>query len=77
MAGGAGLGGALLIASAGRLTVSGQSATPEAGHDEHTDMGSGALIPAAGPWQPADLVEPEVRRSVDGIFDTELHAHYA
>ena len=41
MAGGASLGGAMLMAGAGWMTVSGQSATPEAGHDEHADMGSG------------------------------------
>ena len=77
MASGASLGGALLIASAGRLTVSGQSATPEVGHDGHTDMGSGALIPAAGAWEATDLIEPEVRQSVDGVLETELHAQYA
>jgi FtsP/CotA-like multicopper oxidase with cupredoxin domain len=77
MASGASLGGALLITSAGWMTVSGQSATPEAGHDEHADMGSGALIPAAGPWLPADLVEPEVRQSVDGLLETELLVQYA
>jgi FtsP/CotA-like multicopper oxidase with cupredoxin domain len=77
MAGGVGLGGALLIAGAGRLTVSGQSATPEVEHDGHADMGSGALIPAAGAWEAADLIEPEVRQSVDGVLETELHAQYA
>jgi FtsP/CotA-like multicopper oxidase with cupredoxin domain len=77
IASGASLGGALLITSAGWMTVSGQSATPEAGHDEHADMGSGALIPAAGPWLPADLVEPEVRQSVDGLLETELLVQYA
>jgi FtsP/CotA-like multicopper oxidase with cupredoxin domain len=74
---GASLGGALLIASAGRRTVSGQSATPEVGQDAHVDAESGALIPAAGPWEPADLIEPEVRQSVDGVLETELHVEYA
>src|SRR5215207_2459159 len=74
---GTSLGGALLIASAGRRTVSGQSATPEVGHDAHADAESGTLIPAAGLWEPADLIEPEVRQSVDGVLETELHVEYA
>jgi FtsP/CotA-like multicopper oxidase with cupredoxin domain len=77
MATGAGIGGLVLIAGAGRLTVAGQSATPEADHGDHADTDDGALIPAAGPWESADLVEPEVRRSVDGLLETELHVRYA
>ena len=77
MAAGAGLGGALLIASAGRQTAGGQSGTPEVGHDDHDEVESGALIPAAGPWESADLVEPETRRSVAGVLETDLHAQYA
>ena len=77
MAAGAGLGGALLIANAGRLTVAGQSATPETEHDEHVNTDSSALIPAAGPWESTDLIEPEVRRSVDGVLETVLRAQYA
>jgi FtsP/CotA-like multicopper oxidase with cupredoxin domain len=77
MASGASLGGALLITSAGWMTVSGQSATPEVGHDAHADMGNSALIPAAGTWEPANLVEPEVRQSVDGLLETELLVQYA
>lgn len=77
LAGGAGLGGTALIAGATRQSVWGQSATPEPAHDAHDDPAAESLVPGSGPWEPADLVEPEVRRSVDGLLDTELHVRYA
>jgi FtsP/CotA-like multicopper oxidase with cupredoxin domain len=77
MATGVGLGGALLIAGARRQTAGGQSATPEPGHGAHDNQpgGNGLLRPAA--WEPADLIEPEVRRSVNGELRTTLRVGYA
>ena len=76
LAGGAGLGGTLLIASAGRQTAGGQSATPEADHSGHDNQPSDDLLrPTA--WESQDLIEPEVRRSVDGELRTELRVGYA
>ena len=34
-------------------------------------------FPALGPGSPQDLVEPEVRRSVDGVLETSLRVQYA
>src|SRR4051794_29039327 len=65
VASGASLGGALLMAGAGGRNARGQSATPEAAHDEDADMGPGAITPAAAPGESTALIEPEDRRSVD------------
>jgi FtsP/CotA-like multicopper oxidase with cupredoxin domain len=80
LAGSAGLGGALLIAGAGRQTAMGQDATPEAEHMDHgggDDPGMSGVIPSVGPWISEDLREPDVRSSIDGVLETELHARYA
>lgn len=76
-AGAAGLGGALLLSAAARTPAVGQSATPEADHAAHDDPAADGLIPGPAPWEPADLVEPEERRSVDGLLETTLRAAYA
>src|SRR3954454_3482609 len=81
LAGSAGLGGALLIAGAGRQTAFGQDATPEAEHKDHqgggNDPAMAGVIASVGPWTSEDLREPEVRSSVDGVLETELHVRYA
>jgi FtsP/CotA-like multicopper oxidase with cupredoxin domain len=76
LASGAGIGGALLVAGANRRPVW-ADATPETGHEAHADAAEGGLIPAAGRWESADLVEPEVRRAVDGVLETQLDVRYA
>lgn len=77
VASGVGAGGALLIASAVRLPRAVADATPEAGHDAHANPEDGGLIAGVGPWESLDLVEPEVRRSVDGLLETQFDVHYA
>src|SRR3954453_7458629 len=75
LAGSAGLGGALLIAGAGRQTAFGQDATPEAEHMDHqggNDPAMAGVIPSVGPWTSEDLREPEVRSSADGVLETDL-----
>jgi FtsP/CotA-like multicopper oxidase with cupredoxin domain len=76
LAGGAGLGGTLLLAGAGRQTAGGQNATPENGHGAHGDQPGDALLRPTV-WESEDLVEPEVRRSVNGELRTELRVGYA
>jgi FtsP/CotA-like multicopper oxidase with cupredoxin domain len=77
LAAGAGTGGALLLAGAGHRSVAGADATPPAEHQAHAEAngGDGLLQPVK--WESAELVEPEVRRSVDGELATELRVHYA
>src|SRR5918992_6028007 len=77
LAGGAGAGGALILAGVSRRSLVSADATPPAGHESHTeaDGAVGLLQPAK--WESAELVEPEVRRSVDGELSTELRVHYA
>src|SRR3954454_22907305 len=80
LASGAGLGGALLMAGAGRQPASGEDATPEPVHMDHgggDDPAMAGVIPSVGPWTSEDLREPEVRSSVDGVLETELHVRYA
>lgn len=82
LAGTAGLGGALLIAGAGRQSALGQDATPEPAHTDHqggdmTDPSAGQFIAGPSPWQPEDLVEPEERRSADGVLETQLRVQHA
>jgi FtsP/CotA-like multicopper oxidase with cupredoxin domain len=78
MAGGLGLGGALLVAGASR-PVLGQQATPEAdaGHEMDSDPAARGLIPGPGAWKSEDLVEPEVRRAENGVLETQLDVRYA
>lgn len=74
---GVGAGSALLIAGTGRRQVRGADATPEASHDEHGGSQAAGVISGPSAWASADLAEPEVRRSVDGVLETELHVRYA
>jgi FtsP/CotA-like multicopper oxidase with cupredoxin domain len=78
LAGSLGLGGALIAAGANHPAL-GQEATPEtgAGHEAHNDLATSGLIPGPSAWKSEDLVEPEVRRSVNGVLETELHLQYA
>ncbi|MCA9878345.1 MAG: hypothetical protein KC442_11205, partial [Thermomicrobiales bacterium] len=76
LAGGLATGGALLLAGAARLPHAvADDATPVAGH-AHDNAATPGLIPGPSPWASVDLVEPEVRRSVNGVLETELHAQY-
>lgn len=77
MATGLGAGGALLVAGAVRLPRVDAQATPEATHEMPANPAEAGLIPGAGPWESEDLVEPEVRRSVDGLLETTLRVAYA
>jgi FtsP/CotA-like multicopper oxidase with cupredoxin domain len=77
LAGGAGAGGALLLAGAGRHSLAGADATPQAGHESHTEANGAAGLLQPAKWESAELVEPEVRRSVDGELATELRVRYA
>ena len=76
LAGGAGTGGALLLAGAGHCSVSGADATPQAGHEAHGEGNGGAGLFQLAKWESAELVEPVVRRSVDGELATELRVQY-
>jgi FtsP/CotA-like multicopper oxidase with cupredoxin domain len=76
LAAGAGLGGAIALANAGRREVWGQEATPEAAHGATGADDAGPWTPGPSAWQLEELTEPEVRRSVDGVLDTELHVRY-
>ena len=50
---------------------------PQAGHESHAEANGGAGLFQPAKWESAELVEPEVRRSVDGELATELRVHYA
>ena len=76
LTGGVGAGGALLLADAGHRSVSGADATPQAGHEAHGEGNGGADLFQPAKWESAELVEPEVRRSVDGELATELRVQY-
>ncbi|HEX5498031.1 MAG TPA: multicopper oxidase domain-containing protein, partial [Thermomicrobiales bacterium] len=71
LAGGTGFAGALMLGAAGWRSAQGQEATPAAGMSP----------PLAGirqsPWQPADLIEPEVRHANGGVLDATLRVQYA
>jgi FtsP/CotA-like multicopper oxidase with cupredoxin domain len=77
LAGGAGAGGALLLAGAGRRSLARAQATPAAGHESHAEEDGGAGLFQPAKWESAELVEPEARRSVDGELATQLRVHYA
>ena len=92
LAGSAGIGGALLVAEAGRRAAMGADATPPAGHDA-TAAGSQATPTAEGgphgsegddvaprgpaAWESEELIEPEIRQSRDGLLRTDLAVRYA
>lgn len=67
-----GAAGSLLAANALRRSASAHQLTPSAhaGHEQ--------TLPVATPswrlWEPADLVEPEVRASAGGELNTELRS---
>ncbi len=78
LGGSLGAGGALLVASAVRLPrAEANDATPEAAHEEHLDPAESGLIAGPGPWASEDHIEPEERRSADGVLETDLHVRYA
>ncbi|MDQ2655637.1 MAG: multicopper oxidase domain-containing protein, partial [Chloroflexota bacterium] len=77
IAGSLATGGSLLVAGAARLPRAvADDATPVAEHISQGHRATQGLIPGPSPWESADLVEPEERRSVDGVLETELHALY-
>jgi FtsP/CotA-like multicopper oxidase with cupredoxin domain len=77
LAAGAGAGGALFLASAGHRSAVGADETPPAGHESHAGANGGAGLFQPAKWESAELVEPEVRRSVGGELTTELRVDYA
>jgi FtsP/CotA-like multicopper oxidase with cupredoxin domain len=77
LAAGAGAGGAILLAGAGRHSVAGADATPQAGHQSHTEANGDAGLFQPAKWESADLVEPEIRQSGDGALTTNLNVRYA
>ncbi len=77
LAASAGAGGALFLASAGRRSVVRADETPETGHGQHAEANNGTGLFQPAKWESVDLVEPEVRRSVDGELATELRVAYA
>jgi FtsP/CotA-like multicopper oxidase with cupredoxin domain len=77
LAAGAGASSALFLASASRLSVARADATPQAGLESHAEVGGGAGLFQPAKWESVDLVEPEVRRSVDGELATALRVAYA
>lgn len=77
LAASAGAGGAFFLASAGRRSVAGADATPQVGHGSHAEANGAAGLFQPAKWESADLVEPEVRRSVDGELATTLRVAYA
>ncbi len=76
LAGGLGVSGVVLGASAWHPPAAAQDATATSEHPAHGDA-----LPAATPswllWEPADLIEPEERRSAEGELRTELRVAYA
>lgn len=72
-----GVGGTLLAAGALRIPALAQEATPTAGHAEHDESGVMQATPSWLLWEPADLIEPEVRQSAGGELRTELRVAYA
>ena len=58
-----------------RRAAGAQDATPDANH-LHGEPSISAT-PSWLLWEPADLVEPEVRQSLDGELRTDLHVAYA
>src|SRR5215207_6246555 len=77
LASGAAAGGALFLATASRRSVARADGTPQAGHDSHAEANGGAGLFQPAKWESAELIEPEVRRSVDGELSTELRVRYA
>jgi FtsP/CotA-like multicopper oxidase with cupredoxin domain len=77
LAASAGAGGALILASASRRSLVGAEATPPAGHDSHSEANGAAGLLQPAKWESAELVEPEVRSSIDGELATDLRVAYA
>lgn len=76
VAAGLGAGGTLLAVGSLRLPAVAQEATP-AGHAGHGETASIQATPSWLLWEPADLIEPEVRQSAGGELRTELRVAYA
>ena len=76
-AGGIGLGGTLVAASALRRAAGAIESTPEPVHNQHGGTAAVEATPSWLFWEPEDLREPEIRSSVDGELTTELRVGYA
>ncbi len=76
LAGGMGVGGSLLAASVLRRPAGALQATPTA-HGAHDQTPPLEATPSWLLWEPADLIEPEVRASAGGVLDTDLRVGYA
>src|SRR5215207_928918 len=77
LAAGVGAGGALALAGASRRSLVGAEATPPAEHDSHPEANSAAGLLQPAQWESAELVEPEVRSSIDGELALDLRVAYA
>jgi FtsP/CotA-like multicopper oxidase with cupredoxin domain len=72
-----GLGGTALAFWAARRPAVAQEATPSLAHAGHGDTEAIEATPSWLLWEPADLIEPEVRSSAAGGLRTDLHVVYA
>jgi FtsP/CotA-like multicopper oxidase with cupredoxin domain len=72
-----GIGGLTLAASTLRSSVVAQDAIPPAELSGHGETGEIEAPPSWLLWEPADLIEPEARRSSSGELRMELHVAYA
>ena len=91
LAGSAGIGGALLVAEAGRRSAMGADATPPADHNAaaagtpappaegmtHGNESGGSMPRRQTAWTSEELIEPETRQSADGELRTRLDVRYA
>lgn len=77
LAAGLGIGGSGLVAGAVRRPAQGKDAMPEATHEGHLEEAPGGVVGGPYPWEPADLVKPEVRPSSAGALNTTLRVGYA
>ena len=92
LASSAGIGGALLVAEAGRRSAMGADATPPADQDavaaetpatpaaegmSHGNESGGSMPRGQTAWTSEALIEPETRQSADGELRTRLDVRYA
>jgi FtsP/CotA-like multicopper oxidase with cupredoxin domain len=77
LAGGMGAGGSLLAASALRRSAGALQASSPAAHMDHGEIAALEATPSWLLWEPADLIEPEIRVSAGGELTTDLRVGYA
>ena len=69
--------GAAMAAGALRRPARAQDATPPTDHAAHQSVALAEATPSWLLWEPADLLEPEVRASTDGELRSDLRVAYA